>query len=154
MCVYIVSILILMFWKFLLMALIFCVFLILKILMYVVFIVSWIYLVLKNMFLFELIFIKGKFVLWVFVLYLFGNVKKILSFWWLSVNDIYVLEKYICIYKYFGLNFYINYNNWVVSWCFYEIFIMNRGLILNLCYMMYICIRLSNFIVLNFIMCR
>lgn len=80
--------------------------------------------------------------------------KKILSFWWLSVNDIYVLEKYICIYKYFGLNFYINYNNWVVSWCFYEIFIMNRGLILNLCYMMYICIRLSNFIVLNFIMCR
>lgn len=154
MCAYIAPTLILMSWKSLSMAPIFCASLILKILMHAVFTVSWIHSVLKNMFSFELIPTKGKLVSWVFVLHLFGNAKKILSFWWSSVNDIYVLEKYTCTYKYFGLNLYTNYNNWAVSWCFHETLIMNRGLTSNLCYMMYICIRSSNLTVLNPIMCR
>lgn len=154
MCAYIAPTLILMSWKSLSMAPIFCASLILKILMHAAFTVSWIHSVLKNMFSFELIPTKGKLVSWVFVLHLFGNAKKFLSFWWSSVNDIYVLEKYTCTYKYFGLNLYTNYNNWAVSWCFHETLIMNRGLTSNLCYMMYICIRSSNLTVLNPIMCR
>lgn len=154
MCAYIAPTLILMSWKSLSMAPIFCASLILKILMHAAFTVSWIHSVLKNMFSFELIPTKGKLVSWVFVLHLFGNAKKNLSFWWSSVNDIYVLEKYTCTYKYFGLNLYTNYNNWAVSWCFHETLIMNRGLTSNLCYMMYICIRSSNLTVLNPIMCR
>lgn len=156
MCAYIAPTLILMSWKSLSMAPIFCASLILKILMHAAFTVSWIHSVLKNMFSFELIPTKGKLVSWVFVLHLFGNAKKkkIVSFWWSSVNDIYVLEKYTCTYKYFGLNLYTNYNNWAVSWCFHETLIMNRGLTSNLCYMMYICIRSSNLTVLNPIMCR
>lgn len=154
MCAYIAPTLILMSWKSLSMAPIFCASLILKILMHAAFTVSWIHSVLKNMFSFELIPTKGKLVSWVFVLHLFGNATKNFKFWWSSVNDIYVLEKYTCTYKYFGLNLYTNYNNWAVSWCFHETLIMNRGLTSNLCYMMYICIRSSNLTVLNPIMCR
>lgn len=155
MCAYIAPTLILMSWKSLSMAPIFCASLILKILMHAVFTVSWIHSVLKNMFSFELIPTKGKLVSWVFVLHLFGNAKK--NFKFLVVKCkwyIYVLEKYTCTYKYFGLNLYTNYNNWAVSWCFHETLIMNRGLTSNLCYMMYICIRSSNLTVLNPIMCR
>lgn len=154
MCAYIAPTLILMSWKSLSMAPIFCASLILKILMHAVFTVSWIHSVLKNMFSFELIPTKGKLVSWVFVLHLFGNAKKNFKFlvvkckWYICIREIHM---YLQV---FGLNLYTNYNNWAVSWCFHETLIMNRGLTSNLCYMMYICIRSSNLTVLNPIMCR